>query len=309
MKAGGGDMTHIFIVNPSAGKNKNFAEELRGRLEQMKNLDYYIFNTRYAGYESEIVHQVREVFMDEKLRFYSCGGSGTFRNMLNGFDDFENVEIAMYPQGIANDFVKVFPDEWERFQDIEELINGDVVMVDYMKTNNGICVNHFSVGIDSRVIEITTKNRESCLIGRNVPYAFPVLESMLMARSREFGITIDGENMDGNYVQLIFGNGKVLSGNLHYCQNPDVTDGMGNYFLVPGNVLRHPIFVAMYREKYDKFDDIANVGQWKKIRLVSKDGKPIVANQDGVLVYDQLRWDIEIVPAGLPFVVPKGVGE
>ncbi len=302
-------MTHIFIVNPSAGKNKNFAEELRSHLEKMENLDYYIFNTRYAGYESEIVRQVREVFMDEKLRFYSCGGSGTFRNMLNGFDDFENVEIAMYPQGIANDFVKVFSEDWERFQDIEELIHGDVIMVDYMKTNRGICANHFSVGIDARVISITTKNRESCLIGRNVPYVLPVMESMITSRDREFGITVDGENMDGNYMQIIFGNGRVLSGNLHYSKEPDVTDGMGDYFLVPGGGFRLPVFLTMYRADYEKFDKVAQCGQWKKIRLVSKDGKPIVANQDGVLVYDQLRWDIEIVPAGLPFVVPKGVGE
>ena len=40
-------MTHIFIVNPFAGNN-TFADDLRTKLASMQNINYFVFNTRYA---------------------------------------------------------------------------------------------------------------------------------------------------------------------------------------------------------------------------------------------------------------------
>ena len=105
-------MVHIFIVNPYAGQ-KTFADDLRSKLEGMKGLNYFVFNTRYAGYEKEVIKKIQHIFEDEKLRFYCCGGSGTMRNMLNGFDNLENVEIAFFPCGLTNDFLKMFKFTWE----------------------------------------------------------------------------------------------------------------------------------------------------------------------------------------------------
>ena len=299
-------MTHIFIVNPTAGK-RQFAEELRHQLEKMDDLDYYVFNTRYAGYEEQIVRQVLEVFPDEKLRFYSCGGSGTLRNMLNGFSDFENVEIAMYPQGIANDFVQMFPEDAERFYDIEELIHGDVLQLDYIATNHGICLNHFSTGIDALVIDRTTKNRESCLLNMRMPYIFPVLRSLILTKARELIVTIDGKRIQENMLQLIVGNGRVLGGNLHFAENPEPADGEGEYYYVVDGNFRLPVMTSMYRADFSKMREQGECGKWKKVRIVSRDGKPIPVNQDGVLITDYEKWEIELVPSGLPFVVPKGV--
>ena len=110
-------MKHIFVINSHAGK-KNFATELRRQLSQIPDFDYYVFNTRKAGEEAELVRQIRQIFDDEKLRFYCCGGSGTFRNMLNGFERFDDMEIAFYPCGITNDFMKIFGKDMSAFTNI-----------------------------------------------------------------------------------------------------------------------------------------------------------------------------------------------
>ena len=41
-------MTHIFIVNPYAGE-KTFADDLRRKLKEIKNLKYFVFNTKRVG--------------------------------------------------------------------------------------------------------------------------------------------------------------------------------------------------------------------------------------------------------------------
>ena len=43
-------MTHIFIINPYAG-SKTFADDLRTKLNSIEGLNFFVFNTRYAGYE------------------------------------------------------------------------------------------------------------------------------------------------------------------------------------------------------------------------------------------------------------------
>ena len=83
----GGAMIHIFIVNSNAG-NKEFANGLRVELSHIEDIEYYVFDVRYAGYEVELLHKVQHIFEDEKLRIYCCGGSGTLRNVINGIEDY-----------------------------------------------------------------------------------------------------------------------------------------------------------------------------------------------------------------------------
>ena len=82
--------THIFIVNPYSG-GQTFTDELRKQLDEIEGLNYYIFTTRYPGHEKELVKQILNMFEGEKLRFYCCGGSGTMRNIMNGFDDISDL--------------------------------------------------------------------------------------------------------------------------------------------------------------------------------------------------------------------------
>lgn len=76
------DMLHIFIINSFAGKG-GFSEYIRTELEKKKNIEYLIFNSEYPGHEGALAAQLYELFENETIRFYACGGSGTFRNIMN----------------------------------------------------------------------------------------------------------------------------------------------------------------------------------------------------------------------------------
>ena len=129
-------MKHIFIVNPYAG-SMTFANNLRQQLEKMNGFEYFLFNSRYTGNETELTRKIIDFFPQEQLRIYACGGSGTLRNVLEGVGENPNVELAFYPCGMTNDFLKCFkPEDRTRFYDIAELIGGETLVL-YRQTASG----------------------------------------------------------------------------------------------------------------------------------------------------------------------------
>lgn len=307
-KIGSKALTHIFIVNPVAGL-ETFADELRQKLERIEGLDYFIFSTRYAGYEEIVVKQVQEMFRGEKIRFYCCGGSGTFRNMINAFERPEEMEIAFYPCGMTNDVIKCFGAQAALFKDIEELVHGEVVDVDYIRTNHGICLNSFSTGLDVDALEMVDRYRGILPIGNQFPYTLSVVAAIFSNKSRTVEIYVDGERMEMSATELIFGNGCVINGDIRFSENPDLRDGRGSYFAVrSGSIGQLLLSLQKIRKrKLESLADRVRTGNWRQVRIVSLDGRPIVGNQDGELTKSALEWDLEIVSRGLHFVVPRGV--
>ena len=301
-------MTHIFIVNPYAGKN-NFSDDLRSKLKRIEGLNYFVFNSRYEGYEVEMVKRVRRIFQGEKLRFYCCGGSGTMRNMLNGFDSFDDVEIAFYPCGLTNDFLKVFGEREKLFYNIEELINGEVMDIDYIKSNYGVALNTLSAGLDAYSQSRMEDYRVLTMFSRQLPYSISLLGSVLFSKSTKFNITVDDEEITDTFTELCFANGFVLGGGIFYDTGADIQDGKGVYGLTRSNsvIKRIKTFLAMTGADFEKADKEMYRGYSKGITIQKTDGTPFVINHDGELIRDVTKVEAHIVRKGLHFVVPKGV--
>ena len=300
-------MIHIFIVNPYAGQ-KTFADDLRSKLKNIKGLNYFVFNTRYAGYETEIVKDILNIFEDEELRFYCCGGSGTFRNMINGFDNIAKAQIAFFPCGLTNDFLKVFGEDESRFYNVEELIYGDVIDIDYIKSNQGIMLNSFSTGLDSKVLASLEEYRLLSAFGGQIPYMCSVLREAFFANNREYIIQLDDKELIGRFSEIFFCNGYVFGGNMYFDNAADVTDGKGLYCLVPAcngfSFLRHMLYTI--QRNIGKLHSATNFGYCSRIKIQRRDGKPFHINQDGDIFLGNI-WEASIVRKGLHLVVPKGV--
>lgn len=301
-------MKHIFVINSHAGK-KNFATELRRQLSQIPDFDYYVFNTRKAGEEAELVRQIRQIFDDEKLRFYCCGGSGTFRNMLNGFERFDDMEIAFYPCGITNDFMKIFGKDMPAFTDIRSLIEGEAVKIDYLKSNNGVMLNTLSFGVDSKTVDIINRVNYLQIVNENLPYNVGVIFSMLGSDTGEYIIEHDNGVYRGKCTEVVFGNGIVYGGNLHFVEQVNVKDGIGCLrVLFPKRGFgRLKMMLNAIHSDFAKLDAISEVSMTKKVCIRRADGAEIAVNQDGEIVRGVREWTVEIVPNALPFVIPKGV--
>lgn len=301
-------MVHIFLINPYAGK-RTFADGLRKKLKEIPDFNYFVFNIGHAGEEAELVRKIRNIFDDEKLRFYCCGGSGTMRNMLNGFDNFDNVEIAFFPCGLSNDFLKVFGKDEERFRLISELIDGDVIAVDYIRSNCGVTLNTFSLGIDTRVGERNRRLRFLNFFGDNVSYTLSVFLALIGIQLKKYVVETETGEHCRNYAEIFFGNGGVLAGNLRFVEKANPVDGRADLRLVYSrhSILYFPILLALIKGNYSYLEKHSYAERSRFIKIRREDGGELSVNQDGELITGIRELTAEIVPQGIQFVVPKGV--
>ena len=302
-------MKHIFIVNPYAG-NMTFANNLRQQLEQIKDFEYFLFNSRYTGNETELTKKIVHFFPDEQLRIYACGGSGTMRNVLEGVGENPHVDLAFYPCGMTNDFLKVFSQEdQERFYDIEELIHGETIQVDSILTNHGRALNTFSCGMDAEIMRYIATQHPVRTVGVQVPYSAYIFEALLRLKKMDLRIRVDGKEMNGYYDELCWGNGCVLGGSLCMPKGFVPNDGLGSYVLVPakGHLAFIRILINLIRQKNDYIEKNARVGPGKKMTIMRSDRGPIVVNLDGEMLSAPGEWTVEMRPSSVRFVVPRGV--
>lgn len=300
-------MIHIFIINHYAG-NKDMAKDLREKLALRKDIRYFVFNTMRAGFERDLVEKIMKYFEGEVIRFYCCGGSGTMRNMLNGLDSFDKVEVAFFPCGLSNDFLKCF-DNSEAFSSIENLIDGKVVELDYIKTDYGVALNTLSVGFDSKVGKSMQRLRLYDVFGSQVPYFLSLISGIFIEKPKPIEITMDGAVEAERYAEIIFGNGCVLGGNLFFTERNSVTDGKASYLTakdVSGWEALNMVMKIMKR-KLRKINKKVTFGQCRTMEIKGLDGAPFFINLDGELVECMDKCRAEIVPGGLKFVVPQSV--
>lgn len=304
-------MIHIFIINYFAG-NKVLSRSIRNHLETKKNMKYFVFNTVHAGFEKEIVKKICRYFEGEKLRFYCCGGSGTLRNMLDGFDekDLTQIEVAFFPCGLTNDFLKVFENE-DLFRDIDNLIDGRVEKIDYIKSNYGIAINTLSVGFDSNIEIAMRKYRIYDVFNAMIPYVLSVIRGIIFSQSRQIEIVVDGVQSSRKYDEIVFGNGSVLGGNLFFCEHANIQDGIASILTINDINSFEAVYILSNvmnkRIKYLNNEKKIKKGECKTIEIKSLDGKPLEINFDGELVNCGMSCKAEIVSKGLNFVIPKDV--
>lgn len=302
-------MIHVFIINPFAG-HQTFADDLRTRLSEYDDLEYFVFNTRYEKYETELVKKILRVFEGEKLRVYCCGGSGTMRRMLNGFDDLSDVEIAFYPCGLTNDYLKVYGKNEERFHNIDELINGEVVDIDYIQTNHGIALNTLSTGLDSACQTKMNQYRPLRFVSYKLPYIMAVYYSLFVSKTKEYEVKLDNDTLSGYFSEIFFGNGHVLGGDIFFADNACSTDGLGITRIATVKKRGFPlasILMSLKKKNFAKASKKMKFCLSKTIEIKRTDGKPFTINQDGELIHGVTECKARMIKQGLHFVVPKGV--
>lgn len=302
-------MIHIFIVNSLVTK-RNFREKLKNHLEKRNDIRWFVFSTAHAGMEAEIALKMTRFFEGEKLRFYCCGGSGTFRNVFNAVKDYSDLEMAFYPCGATNDFLKVFGKSEECFREIDYLIDGRVEPVDYLKTNYGVALNTVSFGIDTSICSTLEKCKNFDIFGANFPSFLAYMYALLFdLKYKKYDLAIDGEEVEDELSEMIIGNGRTLGGNLHFTDEPEVKDGLFDYMMSSSkyNTSLIKIMALMTKEDFEGYRKFIDYGKASKMKIVTNDGRNIDMNLDGELVLGGPEWVIEIVKGGLSFVVPEQI--
>ena len=303
-------MIHVFILNPTAG-SRDFSESLRSKLEEIPDIQYFIFSSGYRGEERELVRRALDIFEGEQLRFYICGGTGTLHEAVNGFGDaLGKYPIAFYPCGFSNDFLNNFGADAARFKDISELVFGDVIDVDYIKTNHGIAINAFSMGVDTYIIRTFTAMRPLTAISNTATIVIAAVRSLFKSRPMDLEVKFDDYRLSEKVSEIFFGNGISLGGKIFFETKPQITDGLANVCILPP---RSPFQLTSYftytmKKDMDSLREVSDrMFKSRHMTVSTKDGSPLSVNMDGSIYTIFPEYEVEIVPKGLHLIVPKGV--
>ena len=303
-------MKHIFIVNPAAGA-KDSTEYVKECIKNLKSeIDYEIYRTKSQG---DATRFIRKTLENNSFphRFYACGGDGTLNEVANGVIGFSNAEVAVFPCGSGNDYVKYYGTA-EDFSDLNELVFSDAYAVDVLKMGEKYAINAVHFGLDSYVLKTMIKVRRNKILGGKRAYTTGVAAGFLGGMKTDCSIKVDGKISGKDKILLCtLANGKYVGGSyksaplsrnddgfIEVCQvNPISRIG----FLTLMNTYKRGEHIGNKR-----FEKYLNYLRAKKVEVTAP--KEIPVSLDGELVFTD-NFTVEIVDRAVNFVVPKKIAE
>lgn len=295
-------MQHIFILNPAAGHADTTAE-LTASIQKAFDDTAIIYTTTGVGDATRFVRQYAQEHADEHLRFYACGGDGTFSEVVGGAVGFSYVAVGVLPVGTGNDFVRNFQNN-QSFMSVEKQRDGQEIAIDLLRCNDRYCVNMLNTGFDCEVVAKMQEIKRR--VPANMAYALGVLIELVKKPCAHIKVTADGEPVcEGEKLLCAVANGGFYGGGYHPLPDASPCDGYIDVCMVD-NVSR-PRFISLIG-KYKKGThiipqtaDIIRIIRCRKLcmefpapRRVSLDGELIMMD----------RCEIEVLPAAISFVLP-----
>lgn len=301
-------MKHLLIINPAAGVKDSTEKILEEAKKVFENCDMEYHVTVSKGDTFPFIKNYLTSHQDENVRIYSCGGDGTMNDIANGMVGFSNCELAVYPSGSGNDFLKAFIDK-DIFKSLEELKNGDVISIDLIKAGERYAVNEFNIGFDANVVVKQAKIKRWPLVSGKLAYDIGVLSAFLGKIRGNYKITIDGKVVFEGVGIL----GAVMNGGYYG----------GGYLCAPKAKMNDGLLDLCFIKNLGKMKFLSLLSDYKQGRHLEEDSKAkpyVVYNQgkeirieidkewpysvDGEILYTK-DITINVVPNAIKVVVPK----
>ena len=226
-------MKHVFIINPSAGKNDSrqriytMAEALR----EKHGLDVQCMLTASVGHAATLARGLAE--SGEDVRLYACGGDGTISEVANGIAGFSNAAMTAIPTGTGNDFLKNFGPDMEKFQDAENLWAGEVFPLDLIACNGRLCLTIACNGIDARIADSVHQYGNSPLLhGRNSYLASVAVNFLFKPIGRHWKVWLDDEALEDDFALVSMCNGRYYGGGSMPVPEARMNDGVLHTVLI-----------------------------------------------------------------------------
>jgi YegS/Rv2252/BmrU family lipid kinase len=299
-------MKHIFLINPAAGKDKEkkWLVELIKKSAEKLSLSAEIYFTRGEGDAFDYVSKVAEG--GEKIRFYACGGDGTFNEVVSAAVGKENVSVGCIPCGTGNDFVKNF-DDINDFLDVEKQLTADEEKIDVIDADGNYSVNICNMGFDADVADGVIKFKRLPKISGNMAYSLSVITSLVKKIGFKAKIICDGEfKALENIMMMVVANGICYGGGYYGAPKAKINDGLMDVCIVK-KLSRFQIagLIGDYKKgnhlDNPKFKKYIEYFRCKNIEIESE--SPFTVSRDGEISKTE-KAVIHIIKGGVNFLNP-----
>jgi diacylglycerol kinase family enzyme len=303
-------MKHLFIINPAAihvrGRVEKIRESITAFFKDYPEIDYEIYVTKRCR---DSVLFVRRYISksNERFRIHAIGGIGTLFEVVNSIINFPNVDVASYPYGSSNCFIKYFGDKnMGLFSSYKNQVFGRSIPVDVIRCgkNYGLCYGMAGIEGYADILGENWVNRG--IPGRIAYILAGVVEVIRGKAEQHYKINIDGRNVEGFFASVLVANTPCYATGMNPAIDAHPDDGIINVYTVRNLPVMHLLrIIPTYTSgNYRKIPEIVKHYKAKKVTLSSDE--TMCMSVDGEHFYGR-SIDYEIKPHAINFVCPDDI--
>lgn len=215
------------VVNPLGGKGKSLkALKAAEKIFAERGVEYTVHNTEYAGHATELA---RELSRKPEAKILVFGGDGSFNEVLNGIENFENVTLGIVPCGTGNDFVRASGHPTKIKEAIDLILKNNVGYIDYIDVGSRRCLNVAGAGMD---VDVLLRYATMKAFRGKLKYYASLIDTLIHVKWHKLRLTIDGKTMDKSVFMIGVGNGTCIGGGMPICPDAKVDDGLLSVVIV-----------------------------------------------------------------------------
>lgn len=279
-----------FIVNPKAGgvdgkKIKKAIPKLEEKLIE-KGVDYVIHMTKTPNHATQLTKNLIEGGATDII---VVGGDGTLHEVINGFDNFDKVNMGIIPCGTGNDFASAINLPLDPVKALDVILDGSPKFTDFMQMPTVRGLNIIGMGIDVDVLK-----RYSALKKKTkFKYTWCLIKTLFNFKYSNFRANVDGEEKDYRSFIACIANGNVYGGGIPICPVASPIDNKLN-FLAVTEIPKIKLIGAFLKLKKGKIMSFNETLHKTGGNIIITTPTPYTVNVDGEL-YDNIPFEVKIV--------------
>jgi YegS/Rv2252/BmrU family lipid kinase len=266
--------------------------------------------TTHAGHALEIARRAKADTVDTLV---AVGGDGTFNEVLNGVIG-SDIRIGVIPFGTANDLASFYGIPGECAAACDVVLQGRQERLDVIKVNDWHLVTTGGVGLPcdalAAVQMMIRRQTLSKLLKAWLGHRLYLLGLLLVLvrRSRnqyQLHIKSGEQSIKVTGSSLIIGNLPFLGGNFHVLFQAGNNDGLFDICLLESHS-RLGLMRMATRALNGKYPTGPGVRRFRTDRAVVASSEPLPFFGDGEIGIRSNTFRIQLLPAAVNFLVPKG---
>lgn len=305
-------MKHLFIINPVAselkGRVDTLIDNIKGFFAGNTQLEYDIHVTRWTRDASAFAHRYA-LNSDSLVRIHSCGGSGTLFEVVNGTIGLPNVQIAAYPMGGSNEFIRYFGEKRKHmFLSIRNQVFSDTISIDAIRCGTSYGISYGLVGLESVANVKGSELMQYTILPSDFCYIWGAVSSISHKGrlGQSYRVSLDGKPLDGKYITMMIANGPCYGKGMNPAVEAHPNDGKLEVYMLKD----------MSRARFFPCISPYVSGDYKKLkdRVAHHSGKKITISSDSVMcismdgeAFYETTVEYEIQPGAIEFVCPNGI--
>lgn len=285
-----------FIVNPIAGEqNGKVSVKTVNVLKSCLDERGVEYRFHYSTNKERTIGITQEVIASGATDVIVVGGDGTLHDVLNGFSNFENVNMGLIPCGTGNDFAAALNLPLDAEKALNIILDNQPKYVDFMQMPTIRGINVIGMGIDVEVLKRYSMLKKKTKFG----YTKSLLKTLFKFKPLNFDATFNNQKNTYNSYIAAVANGHCFGGGLNLCPDASPTDNELDFIAV-SDMNKLQLIGAFIKLKKGKLLTLKQTTRIK-IKQIEVDAPiPYVVNVDGEL-YDNIPFKINVVSDTLKF--------